>query len=143
MRLIVATDYSKITGLRYCNISDFSAEDFYHKKLNAAFKDAYDKQEQLEMVIDGTIDGGGPSFLDESIGNLVYDFTLEHVKRLFRLVSEREPMWINLVETRTYPKWEGRRLHNQEPKVTESHPAWWRLVNGVLNEKIWLEPKTL
>ena len=39
MVFTIATDYSIVTGLRHCDVSECSGEDFYHKKLNQAFVD--------------------------------------------------------------------------------------------------------
>ena len=70
---IISKDYSPFTGLRYCCKSEHSGEDFYHKKLNGWMKDAVENNEEMTIVLDGGEDGYGPSFLDESFGNLVYE----------------------------------------------------------------------
>ena len=54
---IISKDYSPLTGLRYCNRSDHSGEDFYHQKLNGWFKEAYETKEQMKIVLDGGEDG--------------------------------------------------------------------------------------
>ena len=81
MVFTIATDYSIVTGLRHCDVSECSGEDFYHKKLNQAFAEAYQKKDKLTLVLDGVLGGYTPSFLDEAIGNLVYDFGLKTVKQ--------------------------------------------------------------
>lgn len=138
MKLTVNTDYSEVTGLRYCNISEHSGEDFYHKCLNEKFAEAYSKNEELILDIDGTEDGCGPSFIDESIGNLVYDFGLKIVKSLLNVISNSEPMWIEMIENETYPQWERRRLEGKEAKVTEKHSPWFRLVDNTLQRNVWI-----
>lgn len=137
----IARDYSPYTGLRHAVNSDLSGEDFYHKKLNAIFADAYKKNEQLILDLDGSLDGYAPSFLDEAIGNLVFDFGLDIVKSILVLKSERESQWNYMVEQQTYPNWAKRIQENTPPKVTENHGAWFRLVNGELEKKVWCNPK--
>lgn len=141
MKYVIPNEYSRVTGLRHCKKSDFSGEDFYHTKLNGWFADAYNRHEVLELVLDGSRDGYGPSFLDEAIGNLVYDFTLEIVRQWLTIISEREKLWLNMLENETYPIWEDRRKHGPEPIVTESHPAWYKIVDGKLSKDEWIKPQ--
>lgn len=138
MKFTIATDYSQVTGLRHCSVSDFSGEDFYFKKLNEAFAEAYKKKDKLYLVLDGVVGGYTPSFIDEAIGNLVYDFGLEVVKKTLSVVSEKEEQWKVFVNERTYPTWEKRREKQEEPAITERHGSWYRLVNGKLEEKEWI-----
>ena len=105
----IAKDYSPYTGIRHCETSDYSGEDFYHKKLNGVFKEAFERNEKLTLVLDGSKDGYAPSFLDEALGNLVYDFGEKNVRRLVEIVSERESQWKTMLDTRTYREWEQRR----------------------------------
>lgn len=139
MKFNISTEYSLVTGLRHCEVSDKSGEDFYHTKLNAAFADAYRNNEKLELILDGVIGGYTPSFLDEAIGNLVYDFGLAVVKQKLVIISDKETQWIAFVNERTYPAWEQRRIERQEPKITEPHKAWYRLINYKLEEKVWIQ----
>lgn len=139
MKLSVARDYSELTGMRYCRLSDHSGEDFYHTFLNAKFTEAYRNDETVELDIDGTRDGVGPSFLDESIGNLVYDFSLEVVQNRLKVISVDQPHWLVMIKEETYPNWEDRRLHLLEAKITEPHEAWYRLVNGQLIKDVWIK----
>lgn len=134
----ISKDYSPITGLRYCKRSAHSGEDFYHTKLNGWFKDAYENDEKLTIVLDGGEDGYGPSFLDESFGNLVYDFTLEVVKRLLHIDSIGDPEWGENIEDETFPIWEENRKNGIEPEKTENHAPWYRLVNNELELKTWV-----
>lgn len=134
---IVSVDYSSVTGLRYCDESDFSGEDFYHKKLNGWFADAYLRNEPIKIILDGGEDGYGPSFRDEAFGNLVYDFSLEVVKRLLVIESPGEILWREEIEENTFPDWEKRRKEADAPKQKNNHPAWYRLVNGELKQEVW------
>lgn len=139
MKLSVARDYSENTGMRYCNLSEHSGEDFYHTFLNAKFAEAFMNDESVELNIDGTDDGVGPSFLDESVGNLVYDFTLEVVKQRLTIISTEQPHWIEMINTETYPMWEGRRLDKRQAKITEKHDPWYRLEEGKLVKNEWIK----
>ena len=138
IKLSVAQDYSKRTGLRYTAMFEHAGEDFYHKCLNAKFLEAYLAGEMLELSFDGADDGCGPSFIDESIGNLVYDFSLDVVKPRLKVISNDMPMWLDMIKSETYPDWENRRKHHIEPKITEPHDAWTRLIDGKLEKKVWI-----
>lgn len=132
----VLNDFSEFPGLRNCSISDNSGEEFYHKILNKAFKEAYERNEELMVNLDDT-EGYASSFLDEAFGNLVYDFTLDVVKQFVRIVSNQEPHWKEMIETETYVEWEKRRKNKEEPIVTADHEEWWRLVDKQLKAEVW------
>ncbi len=140
MELNIARDYSPYTGLRHSANSDLSGEDFYHQILNAAFAKAYKNDEELQLDLDGSLDGYAPSFLDEAIGNLVYDFGLEIVQSMLIIKSERESQWNTMIQQQTLPNWAKRKRNNSEPKVTENHPAWYRLIDGKLQLRVWCTP---
>lgn len=135
----VRENFSEFPNLRHCNISDKSGEEFYHKVLNKAFKEAYEKGENLTVNLDSTA-GYASSFLDEAFGNLVYDFTLDVVKKKIEIISEQEPHWKSMILDQTYNQWEARRKNKQVPKVTADHEAWYRLVNNELISKVWESP---
>lgn len=135
----ISKDYSPITGLRYCCKSDHSGEDFYHTKLNGWFKDAFNADEQFMVVLDGGEDGYGPSFLDESFGNLVYDFTLAVVKKYLLIDSLGDSEWGESIVNDTFPDWEQNRLDDIEPIKTEDHDPWYRLQNGQLKRDVWIK----
>ena len=80
-------DFTEYPGPRYQRQGDFSGEEFYVKKLNSAFTQAYREEKKLEVYLDGTA-GYPSSFLDESFGELVYDFTLEIVKKRLLIITE-------------------------------------------------------
>lgn len=129
MKIDIAKDYSLITGLRHCNTSDNSGEDFYHKILNKKFAEAYKNKEKLEVFLDGTLDGYSPSFLDEAFGNLVYDFGLDAVNHFLKIKTIRETHCLQLIEE-TKVQWEARRIKAESPQYTESHEAWFVVHNG-------------
>lgn len=122
-RISIVKDYSEETGLRHCDISHFSGEDFYHKKLNGLFYNALVKGEILEVDLDYS-PGYAPSFLDEAFGNLIFDFTLEKVKNNIIIISEQEPDWKEMILTETFVDWENRRLEGLHPKFTDEHEPW-------------------
>lgn len=136
MEKIKVLDFDEFPGLRHCSISENSGEEFYHKVLNKAFKNAFENKEKLVIDLDGT-DAYASSFLDEAFGNLVYDFTLANVKHLVEIVSIDEPHWIKMLEEKTYPQWEARRVSREKVVITEQHESWYRLINGELISKVW------
>lgn len=132
----VKNDFSEFPGLRYCEHSDDSGEEFYHTMLNSKFKEAIDGNKKLVVNLDHTI-GYAVSFLDEAFGKLVFDFTYEKVDQHLDIISEEEPHWILHLYQETFVNWEKRRKKNDEPKVTQSHEPWYRLVNGKIDLKKW------
>lgn len=135
----IAKDYTEYPGLRHCSVSDFSGEDFYHKILNKLFKDALENKEQISIILDGTT-GYASSFLDEAFGNLVYDFTLENVKKYVKIISKEEPHWKDMIEKQTYNQWEERRKCKDAPQVTLKHDAWYRINNNKIENFVWEQP---
>ena len=139
MDISVLKDFSEYPGLRHCSISERSGEEFYHIVLNKAFKEAYEQGSNFTVNLDNTA-GYASSFLDEAFGNLVFDFTLDIVKKTISIVSNQEPHWKDMIENQTYQQWEERRVGKNNPKVTQIHDAWFRLVNNNIESKIWEQP---
>ncbi|MBV6455090.1 MAG: STAS-like domain-containing protein [Bacteroidetes bacterium] len=135
----VLESFSEFPALRHCNISDKSGEEFYHSVLNREFKGQFEKKEKLIVNLDNTA-GYASSFLDEAFGNLVFDFTLENVKKFIEIISNQEPHWKNMIEQETYPQWEERRKSKKNPKVTANHQAWFRLINNEIQSQVWEQP---
>lgn len=133
----ILNDFSEYPGLRHCNISDDSGEEFYHTILNKKFKEVYERNEILTIILDGT-GGYASSFLDEAFGNLVYDFTLNVVKNHIEIISEEEPHWKVMIEAETYTQWEDRRKNKNSPNITKNHNPWFRLVKDKVEHKKWL-----
>lgn len=127
MKLSIATDFSIVTGLRHCSKSEKSGEEFYHVLLNKRFYEALQSNDVLELDLDGTLDSYAPSFLDESLGNLVYDFTLNMVEKRLKLLSERNPSWIKMILEETYPQWEQRRIKKDIRIITVHHDNWYHI----------------
>lgn len=135
----IKDDFSISPTLRHSAVSAFSGEDFYHEILNSRFKIAYERNEKLTIYLDGT-EGYAPSFIDESFGNLVYDFTLDVVKEHLEVISIEEPYWLVKLENDTFVNWEKKRLKEMDRKVTKKHSAWYRLINNELVSKVWDNP---
>lgn len=135
-KIEIYKDFSEYPGLRNCNISDHSGEEFYHKLLNKAFKESIEKNEKLVIDLDYT-GGYASSFLDEAFGNLVYDFTLDKVKDNVEIVSTEEPHWIKMIEEKTFIEWEKRRVSKAKPKKTIQHEPWYKLTENGIKCDIW------
>ena len=101
------------------------------------FVDAFRNKEQCKIILDGGEDGYGPSFRDEAFGNLVYDFSLDIANKYLILESPGEELWKEEIVENTFPDWEKRRLEKDEPKQTEAHSVWYRLVKDKLELQIW------
>ncbi len=134
---IAVTKFSYSPGPRYCNQGEASGEAFYHEVLNKAFNEAVDKNVEFDVILDGA-DGYASSFLDEAIGNLVYDFGEKLVKDKLKVITNEEPEWETMLWKSTIPQWEKRRKEGKAPKVTKSHPEWTRInKQGILEEGVW------
>lgn len=129
-------EFSQSPGPRYCSQGDDSGELFYHQILNQKFAEAYQAGNNLRVILDGA-DGYASSFLDEAFGNLVYDFGESAVRNTLIIVSEDEEVWITMISNETIPEWERRRKDSQAPKMTTSHDAWYRIVDGNLTKSVW------
>lgn len=137
-KISIANDFSRVTGLRHCDKSEKSGEEFYHTILNSAFYEAYQSNDFVELDLDGTLDAYAPSFLDEAIGNLVYDFSLSEVKKRLKITSRRNISWITMIENETYSEWEKRRKQGNPRKITEPHNDWYRLNDkGEIEQGQW------
>lgn len=118
-------DFSEDPGPRYCNQGDDSGEEFYHTQLNKQFRDAMTSNSVLVLDLDGP-NGYASSFLDEALGNLVYDFGAENVNKHMEIISIEEPEWISMLKNETIPQWEQRRIEQKCPKSTKEHnPTWY------------------
>lgn len=137
--LSIFEKFSEYTGLRHCNISENSGEKFYHDVLNKEFKEAFDNKEKLTVILD-RVDGYASSFLDEAFGNLVYDFTLDEVKKYIEIISLQEPHWKEMIINKSFNEWEARRKKGEAAKVTKLHNAWYRLDKGVIKLEVWARP---
>lgn len=135
----ILTQFSESPGPRYCRQGRWSGEKFYHDILNHAFAEAYQNGDTLTLDLDGT-DGYMSSFLDEAIGNLVYDFGMQVVKENLIVISREEPVWKKVIDNEVIPEWNKYKDGGTTPKKTskKNHPAWFRLIDGELKKGVWI-----
>lgn len=124
VEISVKEKFGRVTGLRHSKISEKSGEDFYHEVLNEEFYKAIKQNKKLLVNLDG-IRSYSPSFIDESFGNLVFDFGEEMIKKWLIVKSDEKPFWINSIEGETIPLWEKRRIDKDSPLKTKKHKDWW------------------
>lgn len=105
-------DYTEDPGPRYKRQDlpgeNTSGEMFYVQKLNAAFVESFTNHKKLVLLLDG-VSGYPSSFLDEAIGELVYDFTLDNVKATLSFETVMFKRRAKQVLDETYPQWEEKR----------------------------------
>ena len=110
-------DYTEDPGPRYkrqdLEGTETSGEMFYIQKLNAAFVECLKDDKELVLLLDG-VSGYPSSFLDEAIGELVYDFTLEKVKSILSFETVMFKRRSKQVVEETYPQWEKKRTEKTE-----------------------------
>lgn len=137
MEIIIYKDFSEYPGLRNCDLSENSGEEFYHKTLNEMFYKSMKEGRKLVINLDNT-GGFASSFLDEAFGNLVYDYTLEKVEKYIEIISEEEPHWIEMLKKKTFLEWEERRKSNRAPKKTKEHSPWYRMNKNNIEKRVWI-----
>lgn len=112
---IKVLDFTENPGPRYIRQDKIgesnSGEAFYLQTLNEAFSQAYKENKQLVLELDG-VSGYPSSFLDEAIGELVFDFTLEIVEKYLDFDTHMYKRRVAQVKEETYPQWEERRKKN-------------------------------
>ena len=105
-------DYTEDPGPRYkrqdLEGTNTSGEMFYIQKLNAAFVECWLQNKDLVLLLDG-VSGYPSSFLDEAIGELVYDFTLKNVESILSFTTTMFKRRAKQVCDETYPQWEKKR----------------------------------
>lgn len=107
-------DFTENPGPRYIRqdrIGDStSGEAFYIKKLNSEFAQAFKDRKMLVLELDG-VSGYPSSFLDEAIGELVFDFTLKIVSEFLDFNTVMYKRRVKQVKEETYLQWEQRRIN--------------------------------
>lgn len=108
-------DYSEDPGPRYKRQdkegTNTSGEMFYVLHLNAKFSECLQGDKELVLMLDD-VSGYPSSFLDEAIGELVYDFTLDKVKTILSFETIMFKRRAKQVVDETYPQWEEKRKLN-------------------------------
>lgn len=102
--------------------------------MNPAFAECYRNKEILEVYLDGTA-GYPSSFLDEAFGELVYDFSLEVVKRFLKIKTDRYLRHESMILKETFPQWENKRVKKSEVKRTICNSSVFVLENGNVVKK--------
>lgn len=109
-------DYTEDPGPRYKRQdkedTNTSGEMFYVMQLNSKFAECYMQNKDLVLLLDG-VSGYPSSFLDEAIGELVYDFTLEVVKNQLHFETTMFRRRAKQVIDETYPQWEEKKGSKQ------------------------------
>ncbi|TCK64680.1 uncharacterized protein DUF4325 [Winogradskyella wandonensis] len=114
--LIRVIDFTEYPGVRYKHQgNNDSGEDFYYEVIKPAFEKALNQEKILSVDLDGTA-GYASSFLDESFGNLVYDFPFEEIKTHLEIKSFEEPDWIDVIFKETLKDWKRKKDENQPRK---------------------------
>ena len=127
-------NFSEYPGPRYKSQGNSSGEEFYIKVLNPAFAECYRNKEILEVYLDGTA-GYPSSFLDEAFGELVYDFSLEVVKRFLKIKTDRYLRHESMILKETFPQWENKRIKKSKVKTTICNSSVFVLENGSIVKK--------
>lgn len=113
---ISVLDFTEDPGPRYIRQDRegeaTSGEAFYIYHLNAVFTECLKENKKLIIELDG-VSGYPSSFLDEAIGELVYDFTLEKVSKLLDFETVMFKKRVLQVKDETYSQWEIRRKNNE------------------------------
>jgi hypothetical protein len=96
MKIKIATDFSRIPCARFLSEGDFPGEEFREKILLPKLKDAIDKNEKLEIDLDGTA-GLGTSFLEESFGGLIRVDKMDYkiIIETISFISDDDPDYID------------------------------------------------
>lgn len=108
-------DYTEDPGPRYKRQdkegTNTSGEMFYVLHLNARFVECLEGDKELVLMLDD-VSGYPSSFLDEAIGELVYDFTREKVESILSFDTVMFKRRAKQVIDETYPQWEEKRKLN-------------------------------
>lgn len=110
--IIRVLDFTEDPGPRYIRQDKegamTSGEAFYLEVLNKVFTTCYKEGKHLVLSLDG-VSGYPSSFLDEAIGELVYDFTQEVVSERLHFETRFFKRRVSQVVEETYAQWNQRR----------------------------------
>lgn len=125
--ILKVKDYTEDPGPRYKRQDKqgekTSGEEYYVTILNKAFADCIRENKILELYLD-EVSGYPSSFLDEAIGELVYDFTKKEVEKRLVFCTIMYNKRVQQVLNETYPQWDERRkkmdivIHSQNISAT-------------------------
>ena len=96
MQILVAKEFSRAPGPRYISEGPYSGESFRKEILCPRVKEAIQKGETLDVVLDGT-HGFGTSFLEEAFGGLIREDELSYqdIMSVLNIISEEEDYLID------------------------------------------------
>lgn len=90
VKINISKDFNDVLGGRYRTDGKFSGEEFYEDILKMKFQEALDKNETLEINLDGTF-GYPSSFIDQSFGTLGREFGEEIVQKHLSFITDDQP----------------------------------------------------
>ena len=117
-KIIRVADYTEYPGPRYQYQGKYSGEDFYFRIIKPAFELAIGDNSRLLIDLDGTA-GYASSFIDEAIGNLVYDFDFSEIETRLDIISIREPDWRDLIQKGILKEWREKKVKSSPRKPIE------------------------
>ncbi len=95
MKIKIANSYTKTPGGRFISEGKFSGEDFRSNYLKPAYLEAKEKNEVLEIDLDGGY-GYATSFLEEAFGGLARELKESTILDIV-IISEEEPSLIGKI----------------------------------------------
>jgi hypothetical protein len=100
MKIVIATDFSRVPGVRFPEEGDYPGQDFREKVLLPKLKEAIKEGVKLEVILDGTA-GLGTSFLEESFGGLIRidKISYDDIVNTIILISKENPHYIDEINT--------------------------------------------
>lgn len=96
MKIDICREYTDTPGGRYKRQGEFSGEDFRERLLKPRYIEAINKNEILEIDLDGGY-GYGSSFLEEAFGGLIRELedNYQNALEIIKLKSDDEPGLVN------------------------------------------------
>jgi hypothetical protein len=107
-------DFTETPGPRYIDQGPSSGEQFYLDVLNQQFADCIKHKRSLSLELDG-VAGYPSSFLDQALGELVYDFSADLVKRYLKFKTIRFASRLPRIINDTIPNWQKIRENGPVP----------------------------
>lgn len=108
----IAKDFSRIPGARFPKEGNHSGEEFRKQVLLPKLKEAIDKKEKLQVILDGTA-GLGTSFLEEAFGGLlrIDNISYSDIQSTLVLVSEEDEDYIEEINQYIKEAYEQKNKH--------------------------------
>lgn len=93
----IAIDFSVTPGGRYISEGPFSGEEFRTKYLKPKYLEAVEKNEILQINLDGCF-GYPSSFIDESFGGLARELNNKNILDNIEFISYDQPTLIDYIK---------------------------------------------